>query len=302
MAEPMTGSRLLTPLQRRLLRWYCRRGRANLPWRAQRSPYRTVVSESMLAQTQVERVIPKFESFVRRFGDFAALAAASPADVLREWKGLGYNSRALRLRDLAKAVMERHAGALPTQLDALLALPGIGPYSAAAIRAFAFNIDDAPVDTNVARIVSRVVFGVERGSGAPPQTLVEHARRLVPRRRAHDWSSALMDLGAAVCTARAPRCLICPLKQDCAAAPVAPRPAQRARQRVPFERTTRYARGRIIDRLRDLPAGRRISLLDLHGQLETTLQQSPEELRGIVDDLQRDGLVHCNGESVALPE
>ena len=111
-----------------------------------------------------------------------------------------------------------------------------------------------------------------------------------------------MDLGAAVCTARAPRCLICPLKQDCAAAPVAPRPAQRARQRVPFERTTRYARGRIIDRLRDLPAGRRISLLDLHGQLETTLQHSPEELRGIVDDLQRDGLVHCNGESVALPE
>ncbi|MBV9264453.1 MAG: A/G-specific adenine glycosylase [Candidatus Eremiobacteraeota bacterium] len=289
-------------MQRRLLRWYGRHGRAKLPWRAQRSPYRTVVSESMLAQTQVERVIPKFESFVRRFADFAALAAASPADVLREWKGLGYNSRALRLRELAKAVMERHAGALPAEPGALMALPGIGPYTAAAIRAFAFNIDDAPVDTNVARIVSRVVLGVEYRSGAPSQALVQNARRLVPHGRAHDWNSALMDLGSTICTAQSPKCLICPLEQHCAAAPVAPRAVQRARHRVPFERTTRYARGRIIDRLRDLPAGHRISLLDLHGQLETTLRRSLDEVRGLVGELQRDGLVHCNGESVALPE
>lgn len=302
MAEPMTESRRLTPMQRRLLRWYGRYGRANLPWRAQRSPYRTVVSESMLAQTQVERVIPKFESFVRRFAGFAALAAASPADVLREWRGLGYNSRALRLRELAKAVVERHAGTLPTEAAGLLALPGIGPYSAAAIRAFAFNIDDAAVDTNVARIVSRVVLGVEHRSGAPPQTLVDIGRGLVPRGSAHDWNSALMDLGSAICTAQAPKCAICPLERDCSAAPVASRPTQRARQSVPFERTTRYARGRIIDRLRDLPAGRRISLLDLHGQLETTVRRSLDEVRGLVGELQRDGLVHCDGESVALPE
>ncbi len=292
----------MTPMQRRLLRWYGRYGRASLPWRAQRSPYRTVVSESMLAQTQVERVIPKFESFVRRFGDFAALAAGSPADVLREWKGLGYNSRALRLRQLAKIVMERYAGDLPREATVLRALPGIGPYGAAAIRAFAFNIDDAPVDTNVARIVTRVVLGIDYPCDVAPQTLAQRAAQLVPRGRAHDWSSALMDLGATICTARAPRCLICPLEEDCAAAPVSPKPGRPPLRRVPFEQTARYVRGRIVDRLRDLPAGGRISLLDLHAQLESTLRRSLADVRGFVNALERDGLVQCNGESVGLPE
>lgn len=300
-------------MQRRLLRWYRRQGRATLPWRLERNPYYTVISEFMLAQTQVDRVVPAFQNFVRRFPDFASLARASPAEVLRQWRGLGYNSRAVRLRGLAKIVVERHSGALPSEPAALRALPGVGAYTAAAIRAFAFGIDDAPVDTNIARIVQRLRYGIEPSPGAGARELRERARELVPSGRAHDWSSAMMDLGATTCTARAPKCLLCPLQSDCAAAPIDPARLERARaarvlarsrqSTLPFERTTRYARGRIIDRLRDLPPGQRISLLDLHRAVGPTMpERSIEEIREFVAALERDGLVRLDGNHVGLRE
>ncbi|MGA8097900.1 MAG: hypothetical protein WB810_04470 [Candidatus Cybelea sp.] len=299
--------------QRRLLHWYRRHGRSELPWRTTRDPYRTVVSEFMLAQTQVERVVPKFETFVARFPGFASLARATAADVLREWKGLGYNSRAVRLRRLARDVVTRHGGNLPAEREQLRMLPGIGPYTAAAIRAFAFDIDDAPIDTNVRRIVNRLFFGLEYPHGAAPRELDARARELVPRGRAHDWNSALMDLGSSVCTARAPKCLLCPLRSECSSAPVyatllerlrAAAPASRSPQNsIPFERTSRYARGRILDRLRDLPPGRRISLLDLHCAIGHAVPgRSVEEVSKLVDALLRDGLVTRDGTGVALPE
>ncbi|MBV8344759.1 MAG: A/G-specific adenine glycosylase [Candidatus Eremiobacteraeota bacterium] len=303
----------MTPLrvQRRLLRWYERHGRANLPWRALRDPYRTVISEFMLAQTQVERVVPKFEAFVERFPDFAALARASAADVLREWKGLGYNSRAVRVQHLAKVVVERHGGMLPRDGAALRGLPGVGPYTAAAIRAFAFNIDDAPVDTNVRRVLHRLGLGVEHPPRATARELAERARALVPPGRAHDWNSALMDLGAAVCTARSPQCGKCPLRVDCAAAPIEPAQLRRSTPlrpgsvegALPFKRTTRYARGRIVDRLRDLPPGRRISLLDLHRAVAPVIpERSVDDVREFVRALERDGLVTSDGDGIALRE
>jgi A/G-specific adenine glycosylase len=264
----------------------------------------------MLAQTQVERVVPKFEAFVARFPDFPALARSSPADVLREWKGLGYNSRALRLRLLAKEVLERYGGALPSQSSDLRSLPGVGPYSAAAIRAFAFDIDDAPVDTNVLRIVQRLCVGLEFPSPAPRRELDERAFALVPSGRAHDWSSALMDLGATICTARAPKCRLCPLRADCVAAPIDAAELMRLRTAatrrkisVPFERTARYARGRIVDRLRALAPGERISLIDLHDELAPAIVQcSLDQIRTHVAALKRDGLVSDDGTRVALPE
>jgi A/G-specific adenine glycosylase len=309
-AAPVTRS--LEAVQRSLLAWYEIHGRARLPWRVVRNPYYTLVSEFMLQQTQVERVVPKFTSFVRRFPDVVALARASVADVLREWKGLGYNSRAVRLKGVADAAAERHGGTIPNDAAALRALPGIGPYTAAAIRAFAFDLDDAPIDTNIRRIVHRLQFGLERPAKASPRELDERARALVPRGQAHDWNSALMDLGAAICTARAPKCLLCPLQQQCSAAPVDAAALDRARiaaagprspqGSVPFERTTRYARGRIVDRLRELPPGERISLLDLHHALEPMLRRSVDEVAGIVFALERDGLVATDGEAVALRE
>jgi A/G-specific adenine glycosylase len=303
----------MTRIQRRLLRWYERYGRAALPWRTQRAPYRTVVSEFMLTQTQVDRVVPKFDAFVERFPDFSSLARASTAEVVRQWKGLGYNSRAVRLHRLARVVVNGNAGELPSELKALCSLPGIGKYSAAAIRAFAFNIDDAPIDTNVRRIVQRLVFGVEFVRPASARELDESARHLVPQGRAHDWNSALMDLGATICTARAPKCLLCPLRADCVAAPVdaamleqlrAAKAGRASTERaVPFVRTTRYARGRIVDRLRELPPGQRISLIDLHHEIEAaTFGRTVEEVRSFVDALEREGIVSHDGNHVALRE
>ncbi len=300
-------------LQERLLAWYRRHGRAALPWRVARDPYYTLVSEFMLQQTQVDRVAPSFAAFVERFPDVASLARASVADVLRQWKGLGYNSRAVRLKGVADAVLALHGGVIPSDRAALRALPGIGPYTAAAIRAFAFDIDDAPVDTNIRRIMHRLFYGIEYPLAAAARELDRRARELVPPGAAHDWNSALMDLGATICTARAPKCLLCPLRRDCAAAPIdaAALDARRAanaktrsrQQATKFERTTRYARGRIVDRLRDLPAGSRISLLDLHHSIEPELPgRTIEDVRALVAALERDGLVARDGERVALPD
>jgi A/G-specific adenine glycosylase len=303
----------LKAFQRRLLDWYARHGRANLPWRVVRDPYYTLVSEFMLQQTQVDRVVSKFEAFIALFPAIEALAQASTADVLRAWKGLGYNSRAVRLKNAAQAVVDRHAGAMPRETNALRALPGVGPYTAAAIRAFAFDCDDAPIDTNIRRIVHRLSFGLEFPAKAPARELDAVARALAPPGRAHDWNSALMDLGATICTARAPKCLLCPVQSDCVAAPVDSAALDRARRAVlkppspqnavAFERTTRYARGRIVDRLRDLPPGQRVSLLDLHRELESALPgRTLDDVGNLVGALERDGLIARTGEQIALRE
>ena len=303
----------LTTARRRLLEWYAQRGRKGLPWRVTRDPYFTLVSEFMLQQTQVDRVIPKFEAFVAQFPDVRTLAAASKADVLRAWRGLGYNSRAVRLQQVAEAIVARHGGVVPRDRDALTALPGIGAYTAAAIRSFAFGLRDAAVDTNVRRIAHRFFAGLEYPPKATAREVDAWAARLVPARDAHDWNSAMMDLGAELCTARRPKCLLCPLRAQCAAAPIdaaaldAARQAYVARRKrapaTPFAATTRFARGRIVDRLRELPPGQAISLLDLHGCLQGVLiDRSVDDLRALVGALERDGLVVRAGERIALRE
>ncbi len=294
-----------------LLAWYATHGRRHLPWRATRDPYRIVVSESMLQQTQVERVIPLYEAFVERWPSFAALAAADAGDVVRAWRGLGYNSRAVRLHALARAVVERHGGELPAETDALLALPGVGAYTAAALRAFAFERPDAAMDVNLRRVVHRVRFGLEHPPLADARALDTLALAAVPGDAAHDWNSALMDLGATICTARAPKCLVCPLREACAAAPVDPYElAERARAHakrkppqsaLPFERTTRFLRGRIIDRLRDVPPRQTLAIEALERDLAAIVPADRlHELPGIVDALVRDGIVTRVAHAVRL--
>jgi A/G-specific adenine glycosylase len=302
-----------TPLQHALLEWYERHGRTSLPWRVVRDPYYTLVSEFMLQQTQVDRVVPKFNAFIDRFPSLPALATASQADVLRLWQGLGYNTRAMRLHRVACAAVERFDGNLPHEREQLLSLSGVGPYTAAAIRAFAFDIDDAPIDTNIRRILHRLTAGLEHPPKANAAQLDAAARDLVPRGKSHDWNSAMMDLGATLCTARAPKCLICPLREHCAAAPIDPAALELARKKaakkasaqnaIPFQQTTRYARGRIIDRLRALPAGERISLLDLHADLQPSLLgRTIGDVDALLNALERDGLIARSGESIALRE
>jgi A/G-specific adenine glycosylase len=270
-----------------------------------------LISESMLQQTQVERVIPLYAAFLERFPDFAALAAADAGDVVRAWRGLGYNSRAIRLHALARAVVERYDGRLPSQRDALRALPGIGPYTAAAIRAFAFECDEAAVDVNIRRVVHRVRLGLEFPPAASNAALDVLARAAVPHGKAHDWNSALMDVGATICTARAPKCLVCPLRAACVAAPVDARTlAAKARAHsgrrspqsaIPFERTTRFLRGRIIDRLRDVPARQAIDVAALERALaEIVPDDRLAEVPAVVDALVREGLITRVGAGVRL--
>lgn len=299
----------MTQLQHSVLRWYREHGRSELPWRRERSPYRSLVSEFMLQQTQVDRVVPKFEAFIERFATMASLAAARPADVVRAWRGLGYNTRAVRLYAIAAKVMAQYGGKLPRDRAQLLALRGIGEYTASAVRAFAYNLDDAPMDTNVRRLIHRLCFGVEYPPKAGANELRERALELVPRGKSYDWNSALMDLGSEICTARAPKCLLCPLRIHCEAAPIdaatldelRSKYKRRSKSGVAFKKTTRYARGRIVDRLRELPAGKRISLLDLHRELKETLPgRSASDVRDLVSALAADGVVSVEDRGVAL--
>ncbi len=267
----------------------------------------------MLQQTQVERVVPLFERFVAQFPSFAALAQAPQSEVVRAWKGLGYNSRAVRLHRLAREVHERYAGTLPRDEAALRALPGVGPYTANAIRAFVFGDDVVAPDVNVRRVVERTQFGLEWPPAARQREIDAAGAQLVPAGRAFAFNSALMDLGATLCTARAPKCLLCPLQRCCAAAPIdaarlaalAERraPAGGPQARLPFEETTRYVRGRVIDLLRELPPGERISLLDLQGALAPKLAgRDPASFEAIVAGLARDGVVEAGERGLRLAE
>lgn len=229
-----------------LLEWYADTAR-DLPWRRTTDPYAVLVSEVMLQQTQVARVIPRFEAWLERWPDVEALAAASPADVLTEWSGLGYNSRALRLQATARAVAE---SGWPADEAGLRALAGIGPYTAAAVSAFAFGQVAAAVDTNQVRVLDRWDAAV----GRTPAALRTRALELVPPEAPDAWNHALMDLGATICTARVARCDACPVTDWCASAGLVDPAAERELRRAGtartepkrFEDTQRYVRGRVV--------------------------------------------------------
>ncbi|HEX9037095.1 MAG TPA: A/G-specific adenine glycosylase [Ktedonobacterales bacterium] len=208
-----------TAAWRLTLDWYAREGRAGLPWRHTRDPYAILISEVMLQQTQVERVIPKYRSFLATFPTLAALAAAPTADVIRAWAGLGYNMRAVRLQRIAQQVMSELSGVLPESVDGLMALTGVGRYTAGAVACFAFGQPVATVDTNIRRTLWRLFRGVEpeEWPASANRDALGLAEWALPEHAAYDWQQALMDLGATVCLARRPICERCPLTSVCAA-------------------------------------------------------------------------------------
>lgn len=208
--------------RRRLLRWYRQNGRA-LPWRTTRDPYHILVSEIMLQQTQVDRVVPKYEEWLARFPTLEALAAAPEEEVRRAWVPLGYNIRPLRLQAIAREAVARYGGTLPADEATLRSFKGIGPYTAGAVLSFAFGRRAPIVDTNVARLLLRVFVG--RGHPRAPRVqryLWALSEALLPRRGVFDFNQALMDFGAVVCVARKPRCLLCPMREFCRAYPFTP--------------------------------------------------------------------------------
>jgi len=202
-------------MARRLLDWYAREQR-DLPWRRDPDPYEVWVSEIMLQQTTVKAVAPYFARFIARWPQVRALAASPLDDVLKLWAGLGYYARARNLHACARAVVERHNGEFPASEAALADLPGIGPYTAAAIAAIAFDAPAAAVDGNVERVVARLYALADALPAAKPR-LRALTQALVPRARAGDFAQALMDLGATICTPKKPACALCPWSDACAA-------------------------------------------------------------------------------------
>ena len=206
--------------QQRLLKWYAQHGR-DLPWRKTSDPYHILVSEVMLQQTQVDRVIPKYHEFLERYPSFEDLAGAPVADVKQTWYPLGYNIRPERLHSIACETVVRYGGKLPSDHEGLLSFKGIGRYTAGAIRSFAFN-EDAPIlDTNVIRVLHRVFIA----TGHPKMqkaALWDLSESLIQRGRGYDFNQALMDFGATVCAARDPYCLLCPMKTFCKSFPFEP--------------------------------------------------------------------------------
>jgi A/G-specific adenine glycosylase len=201
-----------------ILTWYAANAR-DLPWRRpDASPWAVLVSEIMLQQTPVVRVLPAYEAWLARWPVAAALAAEPPGEAVRAWDRLGYPRRALNLHASARAIVERHEGVVPAEYDELRALPGVGAYTAAAVASFAYRRRHAVLDTNVRRVLSRVVTGVEYPPKTQTTAEVRVAESLLPLDPpvAARWSVAVMELGALVCTARTPRCADCPLAGDCA--------------------------------------------------------------------------------------
>ena len=224
-AKP-TSSRLLDPrvkrkFQNRLLRWYQEHGR-DLPWRRTNDPYKILVSEVMLQQTQVDRVVPKYHEFLEKYPTINELASAKPDKVRETWYPLGYNVRPYRLHSIACETVERYGGEIPRNPDELLSMKGIGRYTAGAVRSFAFN-EDAPIlDTNVMRVLHRVFVG--EGDPKKQKTkLWSLSEESIPKGKGYDFNQALMDFGAMVCTARKPYCLLCPMREFCKAFPVEPK-------------------------------------------------------------------------------
>ncbi len=274
-----------------LMRWYADCGRHALPWRRTRDPYAVLVSEVMLQQTQVERVRPYYERWLTRWPTVRDLASASPADVIREWAGLGYNRRAIYLQRMAVEVMERFGGKLPLDPEELRTLPGIGPYTASAVACFAGERRVPVADTNIQRVLARTVLGRARARECAPATLRRAAERLLPEDGARDHNLALMDLGAMVCTSRAPSCDDCPGAMLCRWRLAGQPEGEPGSQRTPrFEDTARYARGRIVDALRladGLDAGALAELLPAHHR-----DHVPRYLRS----LEVDGLIEQDAE------
>ena len=262
---------------RHLAAWWELNAR-DLPWRFGRTtPWGVMVSEVMSQQTQMSRVVPYWESWMAVWPDAAALAKAFTAEVITAWGRLGYPRRALRLQECARVVAEEYANELPHTYEELVALPGVGDYTASAVLSFAFGERIAVIDTNIRRVLSRVFLGVESRGGAASRAERELAERVLPEEMPERdasglsviWNQAVMELGATVCTAKAPQCGDCPLRDECAflAAGLPGLGERRTRPRQRFQGTDRQVRGIILNALRQAAAQAARGVAD--GRLET---------------------------------
>jgi A/G-specific adenine glycosylase len=268
--------------QARLLRWY-RSRREAYPWRIRPEPYRVLVSEVMLQQTQASRVVPAFQRFLRRFPTLAALAQAPRAEVVREWRGLGYNRRAVALSEAARAIVRDHGGTVPSDPEELMRLPGVGPYTAGAVASLAYGKAVPAVDANVRRIAARAELGIE-GYEVSQERIQRIAAEWLDTRDPAAWNQALMDLGREVCRPQ-PRCSLCPLRNGCRFHLKGRIPAANPRRQKPFPGSFRQLRGQVLDLLRERPA--------TLGSLSKATGQPQAKVAEALVMLERDGLIRA---------
>ena len=290
----------LAKIQKEILRWYSREAR-NLPWRKTRNPYRILLSEVMLQQTQVHRVRQKYPLFLKRFPSLGSLARARTASVIRAWQGMGYNNRAVRLQRLAKKVLYQYNSRLPHAISELESLPGIGPYTSRAVSCFAFGQRVHVVDTNIRRVLQRI-FPRE----SKRLRIWDVAEWALPKRNAYFWNQSLMELGSRICVGRNPRCAHCPVNRFCPSAFKRNyQPGKNGRQEpgrngIP----NRIYRGRIIESLRDSRCFVKASVLGKQIKPDFRSNDRPW-LHQLLRDLERDGVVrvknHCKDLKVSLP-
>ncbi len=302
-----------------LLQWYAVEKRT-LPWRESNDPYAILVSEIMLQQTQVDRVLPKYHQFLTAFPTLNDLAAAPTADVISAWVPLGYNMRAVRLQAIARQVIAEYHGRIPDTIEELLKLKGVGRYTAGAIACFAYHKQVATVDTNIRRVLHRIFFGLEHPEPKLNDAqMLTHAERVLPEREAYNWNQALMDLGATICTNNNPRCGQCPLQETCQAyvemsqhslfpSGTVLRQLRKVAEKKPtyqsqpFTSSNRYFRGRIVNILSLIPAPQRLTLDALGPQLKPDFSDSDLPwLQQIVVGLVKDGLLDLSHDGVRLP-
>jgi A/G-specific adenine glycosylase len=293
----------LKRIQTALLSWHRTHG-LSAPWRESGDPYLVLVAAVMAQQTQMSRVMPSYERFVAAYPTLESLAVASLGDVIRVWKGMGYNQRAVRLHRAARTIA---ASGWPREAGALARIDGIGPFTAAIIASFSFGQPAAAVDTNVVRVLTRLA-----GDGTlSGKRLQQFADTLIPHDQPARWNQALMDYGARVCGVR-PRCGECVIAKWCPSRGAITRPVRRtapgtlvAEGRVQyearFEHSDRYFRGRIIDTLRDVTPGRYVPIAAISSRIANDRMPTETEVRGWLGDLERSGLVEMRGNGVRLP-
>jgi A/G-specific adenine glycosylase len=287
---PCYGGRVDEALRRRLLEWQRTSGRT-VEVREATEPWPVLVAEVMSQQTQIARVGPAHRAFMARFPTPADLAAAPTRDLLDAWAGLGYNRRALALREAARTIVRDHGGAVPADLAALSALPGLGPYTARAVLAIAFGVPVAPLDVNVDRVIRRFL-GLAPGGRA--RDVQAAADATVDPSEVRRWIWAVMDLAATTCTRRAPRCGQCPLALGCASRDTAGEVAVRGAGAT-FETTTRWLRGALLRELRAAPVG---AWREFDGAVG---RHAPEAVEAALRDLESDGFLERDGRRARLP-
>ena len=290
----MQASKPTTDLVDELREWWAGNART-LPWRESRDPWAILVSEVMAQQTQVERVGPAWQRFCIRFPTAPAAAAAPVAAIVEEWAGLGYNRRAIHLHGAAVRITEVHAGQVPADLEDLLALPGVGPYTARAILVFAFERDAAVVDTNVGRVLARLA-----GRALSPAEAQNRADELTPSGDAWAWNQAMLDFGALVCTKREPDCRACPVRRRCRWAGTGVDPAVGSaavgRGQSRFDGSDRQGRGRLVQALRSAPVPD-AALAEVMGWPD-----DPDRARRVADGVIADGLARRTLGGLDLPQ